>query len=221
MPGAKKTLKKKKKISKKPSKSTKEKNMAHDPIKPVYVPPPPILGQKLLKVLQDWKSEKLQTTKSTEVDDPRQTFTSQEIRDLRFVFKMADMDGAGFLKEDGVQKALDLLGFVISDKELRRITEHLDTNEGKLNFKAFQQLVADWHGGSRDYLEEIKQGFSFIDHDHDGKITIENLKHACLLAGLHFSRQELEDMMEEADRNGDHEVDLGEFLDIMLKTNLF
>ncbi|XP_078497203.1 uncharacterized protein LOC144753355 [Lissotriton helveticus] len=220
MPGIKRKIKKKK-ISKKTSNSDRGKDAVPDPIKPLYVPPPPILGQKLMKVLQDWKSEKLQTTTLSETKSSSPKLTAQEIRDLRFVFNLADTDGNGFLKQADVLKALDLLGFVISDKELRTITDQLDTHDGLLNFKAFQELVAEWHGDSRDYYEEIKQGFAFIDHDNDGKITIENLRNASILAGLHFSRKELEGMLEEADRNGDLVVDLGEFLDIMLKTSLF
>ena len=54
-----------------------------------------------------------------------------------------------------------------------------------------------------------------------GRITLDNLKKACKEAGVKFTEQELRDMIEEADRNGDNEVDLQEFTNVMLKTNLF
>ncbi|KAJ1143025.1 hypothetical protein NDU88_009337 [Pleurodeles waltl] len=152
MPG----FKKKRKISKKTSNSERVKDAVPDPIKPLYVPPPPVLGQKLMKVLQDWKSEQLQTTTVRETKHSSPKLTSHEIRDLRFVFNLADTNGKGFLKQADVLKALDLLGFVISDKELKTISDQLDTNDGTLNFRAFQELVAEWHGDSRDYYEEIK-----------------------------------------------------------------
>ena len=50
---------------------------------------------------------------------------------------------------------------------------------------------------------------------------MENLKQASKDAGVKFSKQELQEMMEEADQNGDGYVDKEEFIKIMLQTNLF
>ena len=57
--------------------------------------------------------------------------------------------------------------------------------------------------------------------DDEGRISIDNLKQACREAGCRFSKQEMEEMMEEADTNGDGYVDPDEFIRIMLQTNLF
>ena len=57
--------------------------------------------------------------------------------------------------------------------------------------------------------------------DGTGQISLDNLKRACKEAGVKFTEQELRDMIEEADRNGNNMVDLEEFTNIMLKTNLF
>ncbi|OCT55964.1 hypothetical protein XELAEV_18004525mg [Xenopus laevis] len=103
-------------------------------------------------------------------------------------------------------------------------------NFRSLGFCGFQELIADWHGVTRDFYKcdgqnpphkELKKGFSMIDHDKDGKITISDLSAASKMAGIHLSRQELEEMMAEADQNGDHAIDISEFIEIMLKTNLF
>ena len=50
---------------------------------------------------------------------------------------------------------------------------------------------------------------------------MDNLKQACMVTGLKFSKQELEEMMIEADINGDGLIDKEEFTKIMLQTNLF
>lgn len=44
---------------------------------------------------------------------------------------------------------------------------------------------------------------------------------ACEEAGIKFTQRELEEMIEEADINGDGRVDQSEFIRIMLQTNLF
>ena len=48
-----------------------------------------------------------------------------------------------------------------------------------------------------------------------------DLKQACRDSAVKFSKQELKEMMEEADLNGDGYVDKEEFIKIMLQTNLF
>ena len=57
--------------------------------------------------------------------------------------------------------------------------------------------------------------------DNAGKISMDDLKQACTDANVKFSKEELQDMMVEADLNGDGYVDQEEFIKIMLQTNLF
>ena len=57
--------------------------------------------------------------------------------------------------------------------------------------------------------------------DKSGKITVENLKQASRLCGVKLNEQEIKEMIEEADKDGDNEVDADEFLSVMMKTNLF
>nr|XP_033796850.1 calcium-binding protein CML19-like [Geotrypetes seraphini] len=209
MPGARKKIKKKA-TSKKSLKFEQREEMVPDPLQAL-----------LERLLQHWKSQKLQKNelRASEWVHPR--LTAQEIRDLRFIFNLSDAEDLGSLTSAQTLKALELLGFMISENDLSKTMKQMDIIEGKLTFQEFQALVAERQGDPYNHYEEIVQGFHIIDCDHDEKITAGNLSHACQLAGLHFSRQELDAMLEEADRDGDHAVNLAEFIDVMLKTNLF
>ena len=57
--------------------------------------------------------------------------------------------------------------------------------------------------------------------DKTGKISLNNLKQVSRLCGVKLNEQELKEMIQEADKDGDSEVDQEEFVNIMLKTNLF
>ena len=57
--------------------------------------------------------------------------------------------------------------------------------------------------------------------DKTGKISLTNLKQVSRLCGVKLNEQELKEMIQEADKDGDSEVDQEEFVNIMLKTNLF
>ncbi|KAM4636178.1 uncharacterized protein O3C94_017382 [Discoglossus pictus] len=209
----------KKKLRKKTSKKTVVTEVKKEPVNYVGRPPPAIVGEKLLAVLQDWKTQNSIKVHSVDDEDAKTIDDSNE--EIRLVFKCVDSNKTGFLQVEEVQRALELLGLLITSQEQEHIERFVDSNNGKLNFKAFQELVAKWQGVTRDFYKELKKGFSMIDHDKDGKISIEDLKEASKFAGINFSRQELEDMLTEADQNGDHAVDINEFIEIMLKTSLF
>lgn len=62
---------------------------------------------------------------------------------------------------------------------------------------------------------------SSLSTDKTGKISLANLKQVSRLCGVKLNEQELKEMIQEADKDGDSEVDQEEFVNIMLKTNLF
>ena len=50
---------------------------------------------------------------------------------------------------------------------------------------------------------------------------MDNLRKACIEADVNLTDFELKEMLREADKNGDNQVDQNEFISIMLKTNLY
>jgi len=75
--------------------------------------------------------------------------------------------------------------------------------------------------GQRDSKEEMTKAFRLFDDDETGKISFRNLKRVAVELGETITDEELQEMIDEADRDGDGEVSLDEFIGIMSKTNLF
>ncbi len=65
------------------------------------------------------------------------------------------------------------------------------------------------------------KAFKLFDDDETGKITFKNLKRACKELGENLTDEELQEMIDEADRDGDGEINQEEFLRIMRKTARF
>ena len=65
------------------------------------------------------------------------------------------------------------------------------------------------------------KAFRLFDDDNTGKISLKNLKRVARELGEAMTEEELQEMIDEADRNGDGEIDEEEFVRIMKKTNLF
>ena len=63
--------------------------------------------------------------------------------------------------------------------------------------------------------ERLEKAFKALDADHSGKISKEELMAA--FGGSHTSSSHFEEMINEADTNGDGEIDLEEFCNYMCK----
>ncbi|XP_043531520.1 caltractin-like [Chiloscyllium plagiosum] len=225
MPPKKKTFvkRKKKKVTKKETQKTSENNKnLPEPLKADFVPSPSVLREKILTFLQEWKDEQQEMAKRELSDKIHQELTAQDIRDLRLVFDTTDTRNAGYLNSNEVCTALQTLGFLVNQHDLKKTMRNLKlSKEEGVSFSDFLQIVMEHQGDSRDTYEEIKLGFSLFDCDGDGKITFDNLKDACKSAGVHFSHHDLREMIKEVDTNGDGTVDMEEFINLMLQTNLF
>lgn len=148
--------------------------------------------------------------------------TPQEIRDLKLVFDTFDTDKSGAIDARELRKAMKALGFKMSRESLNEMIEHLDTDRsGHIEFDEFLEFIIARQGDGRDVHAEIMQGFKMFDTDKSGRITAENLKQASRMCGVKLNEQEIREMVEEADKDGDNEIDADEFLSVMLKTNLF
>merc|ERR1711993_35567 len=93
-------------------------------------------------------------------------------------------------------------------------------NSGQLSFENFLSLMAT-KMAEKDTKEEILKAFKLFDDDETGKISFQNLKRVAKELGENLTDEELQEMIDEADRNGDGEVDQDEFLRIMKKTSLY
>lgn len=65
------------------------------------------------------------------------------------------------------------------------------------------------------------KAFKLFDDDETGKISFKNLKRVAKELGENLTDEELTEMIDEADRTGDGEVNQEDFLRILKKTHLF
>ena len=142
-----------------------------------------------------------------------QLMSSDEVGVLQEVFKKVDKNGDGLLSRREIRKALE--GHTkFSDEEINSLIEKVDLDRNdKVNYSEFLAATIDWEKEmSRDRLEKA---FKALDADHSGKISKEELMAA--FGGSHMSSSHFEEMINEADTNGDGEIDLEEFCNYMCK----
>ena len=150
--------------------------------------------------------------------------TPQEIRDLRYVFDIFNKGNTGFLHAVELRKALRVLGFKCPLDEVRKRIADSTVNlpSDLCDFNGFLDIVIDLQGvDPPDYYDDLVRGFERMDLEHRGRVSLENLKQVCEQLGMNFSEQEMADMINEADIDGDGQVNLDEFVQTMKQTHLF
>ncbi|XP_066296741.1 uncharacterized protein [Branchiostoma lanceolatum] len=215
-----------KKKSKKPKSAREESASPREPEDPiaanVRVPPPPRPGESLRALLLNRQVDEKELLGMKISSRVLEQLTPQEIRELKMVFDVFDTNSSGTVDAQKLRRAFRVLGFKMSKEDVREMMFNVTKKaKGEIDFNEFLEMVIERQGDSRDIYEEIKQGFKMMDYDDTGKITVGNLKQACKDAGIRFTDREIHEMVEEADVNGDNAVDEEEFINIMLKTNLF
>jgi centrin-1 len=65
---------------------------------------------------------------------------------------------------------------------------------------------------NRDPKEEMMRTFRLFDDDNTGKISFKNLKRVAKELGERMTDEELQGMIEMADKDGDGEVNADEFM---------
>ncbi|KZC10946.1 Centrin-1 [Dufourea novaeangliae] len=73
----------------------------------------------------------------------------------------------------------------------------------------------------KDTKDEVLKAFRLFDDDNTGKITFKNLKRVARELGENLTDEELQEMIDEADKDRDGEISQEEFLRIMKKTSLY
>mmetsp|Transcript_16939 Transcript_16939/g.27359 ORF Transcript_16939/g.27359 Transcript_16939/m.27359 type:complete len:175 (+) Transcript_16939:97-621(+) len=147
--------------------------------------------------------------------------TEDQKQEIREAFDLFDTDGSGSIDAKELKVAMRALGFEPSKEEIRKLISEIDKDgNSQVDFSEFLVMMTT-KMGERDSHEEIVKAFRLFDDDETGKISFRNLKRVAMELGESITDEELQEMIDEADRDGDGEVSQAEFIKIMEKTNLF
>lgn len=137
--------------------------------------------------------------------------SEREIGELKEKFERLDVNGDGMLTFAEMQQGLSSL----SAAELQEFWNSIDVDQsGSIDYSEFLAATMD----RSVYLQEEKlwAAFSTFDKDGSGKISAEELR--AVLGQGEVEEPEpgfWENLVREADKNGDGEIDFSEFIDLV------
>jgi centrin-1 len=147
----------------------------------------------------------------------RQALDDELLAEVKEAFTIFDTEHSGSIDARELKAAMRALGFDVKKQEIKKIMQDLDksVNE-KINYNEFLSIMTP-RMSEKDTRDEILKIFRLFDEDSTGKISFRNLKKVALELGEGLTDDELHEMVEEADRDGDGLINFDEFYRVMRK----
>ena len=124
---------------------------------------------------------------------------------------------SGHIDPKELKAAMQSLGFESKSQTIFQMIADLDKNANKqLDFEEFLDLMTA-RMSDKDTREDINKVFRLFDEDNTGSISIKNLRRVAKELGENLTDEELQEMVERADSNGDGAVSADDFYNIMTK----
>ena len=146
----------------------------------------------------------------------RNELTEEQKKEIKDAFSSFEEDG---LLPDELKTAMKTLGFDANNQEVLKILDKIDAKKGPLKFDDFMEVMID-KNADKDPEVEIKKAFKVLCEEGTEKITLKSLSKICADLGEKIGDEELQEMINEADKDQDDEVGEEDFLKIMQKTGM-
>ncbi|KAJ6551371.1 calmodulin-like protein 12-like protein [Mycena capillaripes] len=142
--------------------------------------------------------------------------SEEQISEFKEAFSLFDKDGDGTITTKELGTVMRSLGQNPTEAELQDMINEVDADgNGTIDFPEFLTMMARKMRDT-DSEEEIKEAFKVFDKDGNGYISAAELRHVMTNLGEKLSDNEVDEMIREADVDGDGQINYEEFVKMML-----
>merc|ERR1712171_1534 len=128
---------------------------------------------------------------------------------------MGDKDGDGTITTKELGTVMRSLGQNPTEAELQDMINEVDADgNGTIDFPEFLSLMARKMRDT-DTEEELIEAFKVFDRDGNGLISAAELRHVMTNLGEKLTDEEVDEMIREADVDGDGQINYEEFVKMM------
>ncbi|KAI4368669.1 hypothetical protein MLD38_017202 [Melastoma candidum] len=167
-----------------------------------------------------WKTEEAGATQAPErerkEEEMADQLTDDQISEFKEAFSLFDKDGDGCITTKELGTVMRSLGQNPTEAELQDMINEVDADgNGTIDFPEFLNLMARKMKDT-DSEEELKEAFRVFDKDQNGFISAAELRHVMTNLGEKLTDEEVDEMIREADVDGDGQINYEEFVKVMM-----
>merc|ERR1712088_172073 len=110
----------------------------------------------------------------------------------------------------------DNSGTISPEEQLLNLVLEVDIDgNGTIEFEEFLTMMKK-KASEADEESDLREAFKIFDRDKDGFISMKELKKVCSMLGTMLTKEELDEFMAEADKDGNGKLDYDEFVKMLL-----
>lgn len=143
-----------------------------------------------------------------------ENLSRKQIAKFKEAFSLFDKKREGKILIKDVGTLIRSLGYNPTQKEIEEIIAD-NGKEDMIDFGQFLDIMAT-KCPTMDNAEEIAEAFRVFDKHHTGFIKASELRDIMLNLGEKLTQEEVNEMIREADINGDGQINYEEFINIMM-----
>ena len=140
----------------------------------------------------------------------RNELTEEQKREIKEAFSTFEETG---IEADELKSAMQALGFDAKNPDVQKILEKLDKHKKPLSFDEYMDVMID-KDENKDPEAEMKKAFKVLCEEGTDKITLKSLSKICADLGEKISDEELQEMINEANKEQEDEVSEEDFIKI-------
>ncbi|XP_052767257.1 neo-calmodulin-like [Mya arenaria] len=144
-------------------------------------------------------------------------FTEEQLEEYKETFSLFDKEGDGTIATNELGTVLRALGQHPTEADLSDLISTLEVEgHATVEFPAFLNILAKIIKDT-DPETELTEAFKLFDKENTGNISNADLRRIMTTYGEVLNDEEVEEMIKEADTDGDGIVDYAEFISMVIQ----
>ena len=142
--------------------------------------------------------------------------TEEQMAEFKEIFFLFDKDSEGTITTKELGTLMRSLDQNPTEAELQDMINEVDADgNGTLDFHEFLSLMT-MKMKDHDTEEELKEAFRVFNPDGTGLISAAELRQVMVSLGEKYTDEEVDEMIREADLDGDERISYEEFVRMMM-----
>ena len=141
------------------------------------------------------------------------TLTEENLSEVRDMFKRVDKNNDGVISLDELRTVLETIFKHLPSHRIDKMVTDADKDkDGQISYEEFYRVLK-----RKSKKNKLLKAFKTFDTNGDGKISLEELMEVLKHTGGELPEQQLKEMINDVDKDGDGYLNYTEFLNVMVQ----